>query len=158
MKAPSRWPDLENAISGAFLVLLIVTLLAQAAARLMGTGIPFTEEFARYQLFTLGFLAMSGAIIGDTHQAIDVLRFFVGAKARQVVRLAVYGLMLLTLAILCWLGMEFLLAQIKSGRRWFTAPFPQYIAYVCYPVGCALGVFRLLEKMTFSVRRWREDV
>ena len=152
----NRWSQGENCVGGVFFVLLLVTLLLQACARFLGITIPITEEFARYQLFTLAFVAMSGAIVSDTHQAIDLLRFFISPRAQRAVRLVVRLLMATLLAILLWLGIKFLLAQIASGRQWFSAPIPQWVAYVCYPVGCALGLFRLVEKILFQLRHWTE--
>ena len=149
---PNRWAQLENCVGGLFLVLLLVTPLMQACARFLGISIPITEEFGRYQLFTLAFLAMSGAIITDSHQSMDVLRFFVDPSTHRLVRLVIYLLMAFLLAVLLWLGVEFLVAQIASGRQWFSAPIPQWIAYVCYPVGCALGLFRLIEKIIYQLR------
>lgn len=149
------WPEFENVIAGAFLVLVMLTLLAQASVRLLGLPLAMTEEFARYQLFVIGFIGLSGAIVGDAHLGIDVIRFIFGARIQRVARLLTYLLMIALLGILFWFGVEFVLRQIASKRLWFSAPLPQWIVYVCYPTGCLLGLFRLVERVLAEVRALR---
>jgi len=147
-----RWSEFESSIGGAFLVLIMLTLLAQAAARLLSINLPITEEFARYQLYTIGFIGLSAAIVGDAHIGIDLIPLFCGARGQRIVRVLTHLLMIGLLVILFWLGVQFLLNQFASKRLWFSAPIPQWIVYVCYPVGCFLGILRLIERLIADVR------
>jgi TRAP-type C4-dicarboxylate transport system permease small subunit len=147
-----RWPDVESIIGGAFLVLIMLTLLAQASARILGVNLPITEEFARYQLFAIGFIGLSAAIVGDAHLGIDLIPLIFGVRGQWLARVLAHLLMIVLLIILFWLGVQFFLNQVASGRLWFSAPIPQWIVYTCYPVGCLLGILRLLERLAADVR------
>ena len=152
-----RWPDVESTIGGVFLVLIMVTLLAQASARILGVNLPITEEFARYQLFTIGFIGLSAAIVGDAHLGIDLVPLLFGARSQWVARVATHLLMITLLTILFWLGVQFYANQIVSKRLWFSAPISQWIVYTCYPVGCLLQFLRLVERLVADVRHPAEN-
>jgi TRAP-type C4-dicarboxylate transport system permease small subunit len=152
-----RWSGFESIIGGSFLVLIMCTLLAQAAARILGVNLPITEEFARYQLYTIGFIGLSAAIVGDAHLGIDLVPLVLGVRGQWIARVSVHLLMIALLVILLWLGVQFYLNQIASKRLWFSAPIPQWIVYTCYPVGCFLGVLRLIERLVADIRHGAEN-
>lgn len=133
-------------------MLIMLTLLAQAAARLLSINLPITEEFARYQLYTIGFIGLSAAIVGDAHIGIDLIPLFCSARSQRAIRVLTHLLMIGLLVILFWLGVKFFLNQFASKRLWFSAPIPQWIVYVCYPVGCFLGILRLIERLIADIR------
>jgi TRAP-type C4-dicarboxylate transport system permease small subunit len=75
-----------------------------------------------------------------------------GARGQRVARVTTHLLMIVLLIILFWLGVQFYLNQIASKRLWFSAPVPQWIVYTCYPVGCLLGIIRLVERLATDGR------
>jgi C4-dicarboxylate transporter DctQ subunit len=117
---------------------------------LFGKSLYITEEFTRYLMVWVVFLASSLALREDSHISIGILVNRFGGRARSLLNLVAY---LLLLIFLVFLGIEGVIAlSFQMGQIIPSLGVPIFWFYLAIPVGSALMVLNLLPKMWGSLK------
>ena len=119
---------LSGWLSGVFLVLICVLVVAQIVARQLGTMVPAADEFAAYAMAASGFLALPYALQRGAHIRVELLLRLLPAGGRLVVDV---------LATLVGLGIATYMAGTARCSFWSPTSSRKCRPACCrFPCGC----------------------
>lgn len=135
------------------LCLSVVTILVPIEVflrYLFGKSLYITEEFTRYLMVWVVFLASSLAIREDAHISIGILVNRFRGRSRAWFNLVAHGLLIFFLVFLMIEGIIILPYQIDQIIP--SLEIPIFWFYLAIPVGCALMILNLLPKIWENLR------
>lgn len=139
---------LSGWLSGLFLVLICVLVIAQIVARQLGSMVPSADEFAAYAMAASGFLALPYALHRGAHIRVElVLRLL--PKRGQVVADVLSTLVgLLIAAYLAWYCALFVIEsyefnEVSSGLL----PIPMWVPQLPMLLGTLILVVAMGERL-----------
>lgn len=140
----------EDGLLVAVFWALGLVVFAQFFSRyFIGTPLGWTEELARYLLIAVCFLGLPVAARRGEHISIDLLRGFLGPRARPVLGLVVELLQLALILVLirqAW-QLAHLTAQLMTSL-----PLPKSVIYYAVLLGLSLHLVTSLARIAAAVR------
>ncbi len=140
-------------LSGIFLVMIAVLVVAQIVTRLMGTMIPSADEFAGYCLSAASFLGLAYAFRHGAHIRVTLLVAAAGGRVRwamNIIALAVSTLMVayFTWYVLVMVWESYVFGDVTAGL----VPIPLWWPQTGMAAGLVLFTVALLELLVRLVR------
>lgn len=147
---------LNQALIGLMMAVMFVLVFTNVVTRYgFGFSIAWAEEVASFLMIWVTFLGAGLALREGRHVAIDLLQDRLPERARRALRLALALVILAFLALLAWLGVQFVLFGWRSVT--FVTQIPRGIPYLAVPLGCAMFALHLLLILPrFVARDWDE--
>lgn len=118
---------------------------------LFHTGFVFVEEYARYALVLLVYLAVSQAIKKKSMIKVDIVSG-VFKRGRIVFDLLSNGLSFFMGVLLIVFGIKFTYFQYTTGQVSIAMELPMYIAYAVVPLGGLLMCLRYTADTVQTIR------
>ena len=147
---------LNQALIGLMMAVMFVLVFTNVVTRYgLGFSIAWAEEVASFLMIWVTFLGAGLALREGRHVAIEVLQDRLPERARRGLRLVLALVILAFLALLTWLGVQFVLFGWRSVT--FVTQVPRGIPYLAVPIGCAMFALHLLLILRrFVARDWDE--
>jgi TRAP-type C4-dicarboxylate transport system permease small subunit len=147
---------LNQALIGLMMAVMFVLVFTNVVTRYgLGFSIAWAEEVASFLMIWVTFLGAGLALREGRHVAIEVLQDRLPERARRGLRLVLALVILAFLALLTWLGVQFVLFGWRSVT--FVTQVPRGIPYLAVPIGCAMFALHLLLILRrFVTRDWDE--
>jgi tripartite ATP-independent transporter DctM subunit len=134
----------EKGICIAALVSLILISLAEALARLFGTGVPASTELLSYFLLLLGlFSGMFTAKTGD-HLSIALIQYIKREKVRQILVLITGIIAIFICTIITWSSVSFIKIAIQPGKVGF---IPKMVFVLAMPLAYGIMTLRFALRL-----------
>jgi TRAP-type transport system small permease protein len=148
---------LNQALIGLMMAVMFVLVFTNVVTRYgLGFSIAWAEEVASFLMIWVTFLGAGLALREGRHVAIDVLQDRLAERARRGLRLVLALVILAFLALLTWLGVQFVVFGWRSVT--FVTQLPRGIPYLAVPIGCAMFALHLLLILRRFVARDWDDV
>ena len=147
---------LNQALIGLMMAAMFILVFTNVVTRYgLGFSVGWAEEIASFLMIWVTFLGAGLALREGRHVAIDLLQDRLPDSARSRLRLALALVILAFLALLTWLGVQFVLFGWRSVT--FVTQIPRGIPYLAVPIGCAMFALHLLLILPrFVARDWDE--
>lgn len=147
---------LNQAMIGLMMAVMFALVFTNVVTRYgLGFSIAWAEEVASFLMIWVTFLGAGLALREGRHVAIDVLQDRLPERARRGLRLVLALVILGFLALLTWLGIQFVTFGWRSVT--FVTQVPRGIPYLAVPIGCAMFALHLLLILRrFIARDWDE--
>lgn len=147
---------LSGALSGVFLVLICLLILAQMLARLFGTLVPSSDELAAYAMAASGFLGLPYAMQRGAHIRVSLLYKLFSARGNYVMELLSTLVGLVIAAYLAWYCALFTLEsyefkEVSSGML----PIPMWLPQLAMLLGTLILVVAMLDRLVSVARGQR---
>lgn len=144
---------LSGALSGLFMVLICLLVLAQIVARLLDTIVPSSDEFAGYAMAASGFLGLPYALQRGAHIRVGLLFKVLPPRGRHVVEVFSTLLALLVSGYLAWYCVAFTLeshefGEVSSGML----PIPMWIPQAAMALGTVILAIAMLDRLICMLR------
>jgi TRAP-type C4-dicarboxylate transport system permease small subunit len=152
----SAYVLLNQALIGLMMAAMFILVFTNVVTRYgLGFSVGWAEEIASFLMIWVTFLGAGLALREGRHVAIDLLQDRLPDSARSRLRLALALVILAFLALLTWLGVQFVLFGWRSVT--FVTQIPRGIPYLAVPIGCAMFALHLLLILPrFVARDWDE--
>jgi TRAP-type transport system small permease protein len=152
----SAYVLLNQALIGLMMAAMFILVFTNVVTRYgLGFSVGWAEEIASFLMIWVTFLGAGLALREGRHVAIDLLQDRLPDSARSRLRLALALVILAFLALLTWLGVQFVLFGWRSVT--FVTQIPRGIPYLAVPIGCAMFALHLLLILPrFVSRDWDE--
>jgi TRAP-type C4-dicarboxylate transport system permease small subunit len=149
--------DFAYAASGAlaafFMVLMAALVVAQIAARLLGTQVPSADDFARLSMAASAFLGLAFALRTGAHIRVTLLLERVPRRWRRALEIACLAVATAMSAWFAWATAD---TTIDSWRfQEYTIgqiPLPKWLPLAGMTLGIALVAAAFLEDLVDVVR------
>jgi len=138
-KAISRIEEISILI--LILSSLIVVFINIMLRYLFSTGFVFAEEYARYTMVLLVYLAVSQAVKRGTMIKVDIVSNMLKRGNIAIILLSNIFSFIMG-AILVIFGLQFTVYQYHTGQESIAMRLPMYIAFAVVPLGGLLMCFR----------------
>ncbi|WP_282341179.1 MULTISPECIES: TRAP transporter small permease [Pseudomonas] len=140
-------------LSGVFMVLICALVLAQIIARLCGTLVPSSDEFAGYAMAASGFLGLPYALHRGSHIRVELLLKAFAPPVRRVLEALSTALGLLVCGYLAWYCGQFTLesyqfGEVSSGML----PIPMWIPQCAMALGTLILAIAMLDRLICALR------
>ncbi|MES2817628.1 MAG: TRAP transporter small permease [Pseudomonadota bacterium] len=147
---------LSGALSGLFLVLIGLLILAQMVARLFGTLVPSSDELAAYSMAASGFLGLPYALQRGAHIRVSLLYKLFSARGNHVMEILSTLVGLVIALYLAWYCALFTLEsyefkEVSSGML----PIPMWLPQLAMSLGTVILVVALLDRLVSVARGQR---
>lgn len=138
-------------VSMALMCIIAVLIGAQILLRLMGIGIDWTEEFARFSFVGVTFLGSVVAITRNKHIVID----FLVIRLPDIVRrwfLVVIHFCMAVFMVICIYGLSIIMKAAKGVSSNSVLWFQMNYLYAIVLAGCVLMIFAsLVRALEFAI-------
>ncbi|WP_421681795.1 TRAP transporter small permease [Stutzerimonas urumqiensis] len=153
MKSLTRLYGLCGVLSGVFMVLICLLIVAQIIARLAGTMVPASDELAAYAMAASGFLGLPYALHRGAHIRVSLLFKALPARGRQGLDVVATVVGLGISAYLAWYSALFVhesyvFGDLSSGL----IPVPMWIPQVPMVIGTLVLVVAMLDRLVSLLR------
>lgn len=154
-----KWLDtyFERAFLIISLALMVLVIFMQIVLRQFGAATVWAEEFARYVMLYLMWVAASYAVKKNAHIRLTVVVEKITGKKRDILELVILGIWLV---FAIWLMVEgvFLLQKIDAMNQKSAAMrLPMVIPYASAPLGGLLMSIRLVQKIIETLKKLSDD-
>ncbi|GHV53157.1 C4-dicarboxylate ABC transporter [Deltaproteobacteria bacterium] len=140
------------------LSVMSIAILFQIINRsFLGRPFAYGEELARYMMVWATMMGTSAGVKIGAHVGVDALIVVMPKKMRLLVTLATSLVALAFFAFVGWLSIELTVGILETGQISPALQMPIWLAYLAFPVGFALCLFRQLQLVLSKLREWRED-
>jgi TRAP-type C4-dicarboxylate transport system permease small subunit len=144
---------LSGALSGAFMVLICLLVLAQIVARLLDTLVPSSDEFAGYAMAACGFLGLPYALQRGAHIRVGLLFKVLPARGRHAAEVLSTLLALLISGYLAWYCVLFVLESHEFGEvSPGMLPIPMWIPQAAMALGTVILAIAMFERLICALR------
>ncbi len=144
----------EELISRALLVLLVLLVFVPAVTRTFNRPIIWSIEIAQLLFAWLAFLGANQAMRAGAHIGVDLLTRGLPLRIRTIIALFNLGLIAAFLAALLWYGIE--LTFVSVDRRFMTTNLSFAFATVAAPLGAALLLLTTAGRVAAVLRHGPE--
>ena len=146
--ALDRLEDALACVAGAMIVFTVIFVPVDVGSRyFLGAPITWVYEVTEYILLMVPCLAMAWLARHDGHVVIDVVTSRLGERSRARLGAATRLLVAATCAFVAWWGATVTLASFKAHAVIENVlQTPQWMIYVCIPVGFALTAFEFARQ------------
>ncbi|MFP6850690.1 MAG: TRAP transporter small permease [Pseudomonas sp.] len=139
---------LSGWLSGVFLVLICLLVVAQIVARQFGSMVPAADEFAAYAMAASGFMALPYALQRGAHIRVELLYRLLppaGRRAADVLSTLVGLLIALYLAWYCTLFVleSYEFSEVSSGLL----PIPMWLPQLPMVLGTLILSVAMAERL-----------
>ncbi|KFX70310.1 TRAP dicarboxylate transporter subunit DctQ [Pseudomonas taeanensis MS-3] len=139
---------LSGWLSGVFLVLICLLVVAQIVSRQLGTMVPSADEFAAYAMAASGFLALPYALQRGAHVRVELLWRLLPARGRFFADLLSTFIGLAIAAYLAWYCTLFVIEsyefnEVSSGLL----PIPMWLPQLPMLLGTLILVIAMAERL-----------
>ncbi|GAB5375611.1 MAG: hypothetical protein AcusKO_20730 [Acuticoccus sp.] len=139
---------LNAALTAFALAAMFATVITLVIARFVfGIAIFWGEELARYLMIYMAFIGASVAMRCNLHPRLTVFATMLPLAVQKVLEAIIYVLLLLTLVILFWQGLD--IAREEGIMRTPALRIEYFWVFLAVPVGAALMVIQLLSRPFF---------
>lgn len=150
---------LSGWLSGVFLVLICLLVVAQIVARQLGTMVPSADEFAAYAMAASGFLALPYALQRGAHIRVELLYRLLPSRARRAADVLSTLVGLLIALYLAWYCALFVLEsyefnEVSSGLL----PIPMWLPQLPMVFGTLVLAVAMAERLWLACRGERFEV
>jgi len=140
-------------LSGAFMVLICVLVLTQIAARLVGSMVPSSDEFAGYAMAASGFLGLPYALQRGAHIRVALLFKFLSPRGNYWIEVFSTAVGVLICAYLAWYCALFTMESyqfhdVSTGML----ALPMWIPQVGMALGTLILVIAMLDRLVAMLR------
>ncbi|MDR1922367.1 MAG: TRAP transporter small permease [Candidatus Adiutrix sp.] len=140
------------------LSVMSVAILLQIINRsFLGRPFPYGEELARYMMVWATMIGTSAGVKIGSHVGVDALLLIMPKKLRLAVTFFTSLVALAFFAFAGWLAIELTAAIKDTGQISSALEAPMWLAYLAFPVGFALCLFRQLQLVLAKIRQWRGE-
>ncbi len=140
------------AIAGFTMLAVIVLIFINVLCRYFFLySIPWCEEVTRYMFIATIFLTLNIMVSQRAELRVDLLDNFLKGKAKLIVSLIVYLIVLITLGVMTYSGIMLTIAGKISVSP--SLHIPMYIVYGLIPLGYGLTIISVVINM---VNDWKE--
>lgn len=141
--AANRWALI------VLVAVMAVLVIANVISRyVFSYSFTWVEEATRYLMIWAAFLGAGLALRVGGHIAVDSLAASLPARAARVVRTAIVAVLVVTLLVLVWLGIDY--AQFAWEQETPVLAWSFGRVYLAIPIGAAL----MLAHLLLVARRW----
>lgn len=129
-----------NAVLGFSLASMVILVFINAVLRYtVKSGIPQAEELSRYFFVWIAFIGAVVAYRDDKHVGVDILVSHLKGKARLIVNLIGYGLIMIAVSVMAWGGYNYSAISVTSLGPSTGIPF-LYVAMSILVAAVAIGI------------------
>lgn len=140
-------------LSALSLVLICGLVLAQVAARNMGSTVPDAEEFAAWAMASAGFLGLPYALQHGAHIRVGVVSRFVPAAAHRPMELLASVIGLALAVFLAWYCAAFVLESYRFNEvSQGLVPLPMWLPQAPMVLGAVLLAVAFAERLVCVAR------
>jgi len=142
---------LSGWLSGVFLVLICLLVVAQIVARQLGTMVPAADEFAAYAMAASGFLALPYALQRGAHIRVVLMLRLLPPGGRRAADVLATLIGLGIAAYLAWYCTLFVLEsyefkEVSSGLL----PIPMWLPQLPMLLGTLILVVAMAERLVLT--------
>lgn len=135
-------------VAGLLAVVFLIVFLNVVGRYGFGTSFAWSEEVARH-LMILGAFAGAGLALREGRLvAITTVPDLLPDTFARILRWAIVAVMFAFMAIMCWLGVQFV--EFGWNKETMSTGIPRGIPYLSIPIGCAL----FLVQLAFFAKRF----
>lgn len=139
---------LSGWLSGVFLVLICLLVVAQILARQLGTMVPAADEFAAYAMAASGFLALPYALQRGAHIRVELMLRLLPQGARRAADVLATLVGLGIAAYLAWYCALFVMEsyefkEVSSGLL----PIPMWLPQLPMLLGTLILAIAMAERL-----------
>ena len=146
---------IETVIVCAGLMLVIVTVFAAAVLRFFGIDMSISTDLAQLTFAWISFTGADLAMRKDRHMGVDILTSRFPAKVQNMIRLVMYCIALVFLALVTYYGIN--LCIVNAARKYQTLYISYSWATVSCPIGCGLMCVTALKRIWECIDRIRRN-
>jgi TRAP-type C4-dicarboxylate transport system permease small subunit len=132
-----RWID-DYIIAFAFIVMVIAGFAQVVNRNLVGAGISWFEELARYCMIYMALLATEVGLRDGTQISVTAVIDKLGPRSREFIGILAKTIVVVFAAIVFYTSFEFLDKQIRFNARSPGLNVPMYIPYFALTLSFAL--------------------
>lgn len=152
MKALKSLYGICGLLSGVFMVLICLLIVAQIVARLFGTMVPSSDELAGYAMASSGFLGLPYALHRGAHIRVSLMFKLLSERGQHVLEVAGTLVGLAIAAYLAWWATLFVhesyvFGEVSSGL----VAIPMWIPQVPMSVGTVVLVIAMLDRLVCAL-------
>jgi TRAP-type C4-dicarboxylate transport system permease small subunit len=156
MKLLHKLYTLCGLLSGLFLVLICLLVIAQIVARQVGSMVPSADEFAAYAMAASGFLALPYALQRGAHIRVELLYRLLTPRGRYFAEVLSNVVGLGISAYLAWYCSLFVIEsyqfnEVSTGLL----PIPMWIPQLPMLLGTLVLVVAMTERLIVVWRKQR---
>ena len=150
---------LSGWLSGVFLVLICLLVVAQIVARQFGGMVPSADEFAAYAMAASGFLALPYALQRGAHIRVELLYRLLPVRGRFFADVLSTSIGLAIAAYLAWYCALFVIEsyqfnEVSSGLL----PIPMWLPQLPMLLGTLVLVIAMAERLLLVCQGRRFEV
>jgi TRAP-type C4-dicarboxylate transport system permease small subunit len=144
---------LSGLLSGLFMILICLLILAQMVARLLGTLVPSSDELAAYAMAASGFLGLPYALERGAHIRVALLFKALPPRGRYLMEVLSTAVGLAICVYLAWYCARFTLDSyrfhdVSPGML----PIPLWIPQIAMLVGTLILVVAMGDRLVAMLR------
>ncbi len=143
------------ALAGFTMLAVIVLIFINVLCRYFFLySIPWCEEVTRYMFIATIFLTLNIMVTQHAELRVDLLDNFLKGKAKLVVSIIVYLIVLVTLGVMTYSGMK-----LTDAGKISVSPslhIPMYFIYSLIPLGYGLTIISVIINMVNDLKEYRK--
>lgn len=137
--------DIEILIASVLFAIMLVVILLQVLLRMLGTGLTWAEEIARYLMIWGCCLGIAAGTKYRGHVGIDAIVDHIPFKPSFTVRIVMDVIACVIFLFICVMGCMFTNTAIVSGQLMPALRQPIWVVYLAFPVGFGLATVRQIQ-------------
>ena len=131
-------------ISGSTITMAVVLAGNFISRNVTGNGWLFAEEVGQFMLIIQCFSGMSYCVRMGRHIRMSAVFDLLPGKVKRVVMIFICVLTAVALAYMGYLGIQWMLRTMASGKVSSVLRFPMWVIYAVIPFGCFLSIIQFI--------------
>lgn len=160
MKKIMKWLDVnfEVLLCGLFFFAILIVILVQIFLRnIVGHGLQWAEEVARYLHVWVTYIGIAYATRMNTHIKIDIVQRKLPANVRKILLMVLQVVLLVLFCILFKGSVQDCMTIAKHGNMADSMNVSQNWMYMAAPIGYVLCIFRLLQNFVWKIKTFKKS-
>lgn len=160
MKKIVKWLDInfEVILCGVFFFAILLVILVQIFMRnIIGHGLQWAEEVARYLHVWVTYIGLAYSTRMNTHISIDIVQRKLPVSVRKVILVVLQVVLMILFCFLFWGSVQDCVTIAQRGNMAESMDVSQNWMYAAAPIGYALCIFRLFQTFIWKVRTFNKS-
>lgn len=160
MKKIIKWLDVnfEVLLCGLFFFAILIVILVQIFLRnIVGHGLQWAEEVARYLHVWVTYIGLAYSTRMNTHIKIDLVQRRLPVKVRKTLLMVLQIVLLILFCILFWGSVQDCVTIANRGNMAESMDVSQNWMYMAAPIGYALCILRLLQNFIWKAKTYKKS-
>lgn len=160
MKKIIKWLDVnfEVLLCGLFFFAILIVILVQIFLRnIVGHGLQWAEEVARYLHVWVTYIGLAYSTRMNTHIKIDLVQRRLPVKVRKTLLMVLQIVLLILFCILFWGSVQDCVTIANRGNMAESMDVSQNWMYMAAPIGYGLCILRLLQNFIWKAKTYKKS-